>query len=56
MVLRDQPFGDNRVVHAAANLVRDEFAGKRVGGAVGQRVMKIALPEPETRLGIALFP
>jgi len=43
-------------MHTAPNLVRDEFAGQRVGGAVGQRVAKVALPEGETGLAIALFP
>src|SRR6185503_18176725 len=48
VVLRDEPFGDNRIVHTLTNLLRDKFARKRVGGAVGQEVAEIALPEPET--------
>jgi hypothetical protein len=45
-----------RPVITRLNLVRDKFAGKRIGGAVGQRVAKIALPEFETGLAVALFP
>ena len=56
VVLRDQLFGDDRVMDALTDLARDKLGGERVGCTVGQHVAEIALPDAETRLGVELLP
>ncbi len=55
MVLRNQLFSDVLVLHALADLSRDEIADRRIRLAVDQDVAEIALPDAEAALGIEFF-
>ena len=56
VVLRDQLLRHLRVLHALADLVRDEVADRGVGFLVGQDVAEIAHPDAEAGLAIELLP
>ena len=55
MILRDQFVGDGLVLHALADLARDEIADRGIGLAIDQDVAEIALPDAEAALAVELF-
>ena len=56
VVFRDELLGGCRVFHPLTNLACDEVRDQRIGLAVGQDVAKVADPDAEARLGVALLP
>src|SRR6185437_13331633 len=55
VILRDQSLGRFGVLHALADLARDEVGNQRVRRLVGEDVAEIALPDAEALLAVKLL-
>ena len=56
VVLRDELPGERGVLHSFADLAGDELAQQAVRRRVDEDVAVVREPDPEARLGVALFP